>query len=380
MIIDFITDYWRIIPAFIAVITVVVFVHEYGHYIVGRWCGVRANVFSIGFGKELFGWTDKNNCRWKVCAIPVGGYVKFAGDAGAASNPAQNQDEMSAAEKAESFHHKSLPRRAAVVFAGPLANYLFAIAALALLFIFLGQAHTPPVASEVVPQSAAAAAGFKPGDRVLAVDGGKINSFEELRQIVMVGLDDPLDMIVSRDGAEVHLSVTPKIIEMKDNEGNIHRIGQLGIRSTKKEFREHNLLSAVGAAVNQTIFITKASLTGIGQMISGARDASELTGPIGIIKMSGDAAKRGETLAENLLNLFDFMILISISLGFINLLPIPVLDGGHLLFYLIEAVRGKPLSEKATDFSFRIGLTLVLMLMVFATWNDLGKMWMGIFG
>lgn len=371
--IDFIINNWINIPAFIVVITVLVYVHEFGHYKVARWCGVTVDVFSIGFGKELYGWTDKNNCRWKISAIPFGGYVKFSGDAGAASNPDHNLENMSEAEKAGSFHHKSLARRAAVVLAGPAANYLFAIVAMALLFIFLGQAHTPPIVSEIVPQSAAADAGFKPGDRVISVNGDAIDSFEELRQTVLVGLDEPLEMIVRRNDRDLPLQVKPKIIELTDADGNVHRVGRLGIRSTEREYRKHGVVSAFVSAADQTVFITTASLKGIGQIISGSRDAKELSGPLGILKMSGEAAKRGETILDQFLSLFNFMIFVSISLGMINLFPIPMLDGGHLLFYIIEAVKGKPLSEKSMDIGFKIGLTLVLMLMLFATWNDLGK-------
>ncbi len=372
---EMLTENWIYIPAFVAVITVLVFVHEYGHYKVARLCNVKVDVFSIGFGKELFGWYDKNGCRWKISAVPFGGYVKFHGDAGVASNAGDNLDEMSEEEKSISFHHKPLWQRAAVVFAGPAANYLFAIVAMAILFFTLGQAHTPPVATEVLEDSAAFEVGIKPGDRILAVDGNEIDSFEELRQKVLVGLDESLDLKIDRDGSDVFISITPKIVEFDDGEGNVQKIGQLGIRSDKREFRQHGIVSALSSAVNQTWFVTSATLKGVGQMISGARDTKELSGPLGILKMSGDAANRGTDITDRLLSLFNFMIFVSISLGLINLFPIPMLDGGHLLFYVFEAVKGKPLGEKYMEFAFRIGLTLVLMLMIFATWNDLNKPW-----
>ncbi|MEP4190410.1 MAG: RIP metalloprotease RseP [Sneathiella sp.] len=372
---NLIAENWIYLPAFITVITVLVFVHEYGHYKIARLCGVKVDVFSIGFGKELFGWYDKNGCRWRISAIPFGGYVKFFGDAGVASNADSDIQTMSDEDRQVSFHHKALWKRAAVVIAGPAANYLFAIAALAILFLTLGQAHTPPVATAVLENSAAKAAGIEAGDRVLSVDGATISSFEELRQKVLVGLDEPLVMKIERKGSELTLDVTPKIVEFRDGDGNVQKIGQLGIRSEKREFRQHNLLSAAGAAVDQAWFVTTATLKGAGQMISGARDTTELSGPLGVLKMSGEAAKRGESLTDNLLSLFNFMIFVSISLGLINLFPIPMLDGGHLLFYVFEAIKGKPLGEKYMEFGFRIGLTLVLMLMVFATWNDLNKPW-----
>jgi len=366
---------WVYIPAFVVVITVLVFVHEYGHYKIARFCGIKVDVFSIGFGKEIFGWYDKNGCRWRISAIPFGGYVKFFGDAGVASTADGSLKELTDEERNVSFHHKALWQRSAVVFAGPAANYIFAIVALTILFLTLGQAHTPPVATEVVSESAAEKAGILPGDRIIAIDGSEISSFEELRQKVIIGLDEPLHLDVDRGGANVKIDITPRIVEYKDSSGNIQKIGQLGIRSTKREFKDHNLGSAVVSAVGQTWFITTATLKGAWQMITGARDTTELSGPLGIIKMSGDAAKRGDDFTGNLLSLFNFMIFVSISLGLINLFPIPMLDGGHLLFYSFEAIRGRPLGEKAMEFGFRVGLTLVLMLMVFATWNDLNKPW-----
>ncbi|MFT6559336.1 RIP metalloprotease RseP [Sneathiella sp.] len=370
---DLISEYWIYFPAFVAVITILVFVHEYGHYKIARLCGVKVDVFSIGFGKELFGWYDKNGCRWRISAIPFGGYVKFFGDAGVASNAESGLEALSEEEKSVSFHHKKLWQRAAVVAAGPAANYLFAIVALTILFLTLGQAHTPPIATKVIDDSAAMSAGIEPGDRILSVNGEEIDSFEQLRQKVVVGLNEPLNMKIDRGGEIVFLDITPKIVEHVDADGNVQKIGQLGIRSEKREFRQHGLFSAMGSAVDQTWFVTTATLKGAGQMITGARDTKELSGPIGILKMSGDAAKRGSSLSDNLLSLFNFMIFVSISLGLINLFPIPMLDGGHLLFYVIEAIKGKPLGEKYMEFGFRIGLTLVLMLMIFATWNDLNK-------
>ncbi|WP_373088863.1 RIP metalloprotease RseP [Sneathiella sp.] len=372
---NFLIDNWIYIPAFIVVITVLVFVHEYGHYKVARICGVKIDTFSIGFGPELWGRYDKAGCRWKVCAVPFGGYVKFHGDAGVASESSAELDNMSEEEKRVSFHHKPLYQRAAVVVAGPAANFLFAIVAMAILFMALGQARTPPVAGEVRPDSAAAEAGIVPGDRVLSVDGTSIDSFEELRRIVLVGLDDPLVMKIDRGGRSIELAVTPHIVEETDADGNIQKIGQLGIVSTGREFVKVGPIDAIKGAVDQTWFITTATLTGVGQMFSGARDVGELSGPLGILKMSGDAAKRGEDFTDNALSLFNFMIFVSISLGLINLFPVPMLDGGHLAFYAYEAVRGKPASPKAMEFGFRIGLSLVLMLMVFATWNDINKPW-----
>lgn len=372
---DFLINNWIYIPAFIVVITVLVFVHEYGHYKVARICNVKVDAFSIGFGPELWGRYDKNGCRWKVCAVPFGGYVKFHGDAGVASDASPEIEGMSEEEKKVSFHYKPLYQRAAVVIAGPAANFIFAIVALAVLYMALGQAQTPAVAGDIVADSAAEAAGIETGDRILSINGKKISSFEQLRRSVLVGLDEPLKMEIDRGGNIINIPVTPKIIEQTDRDGNTHKIGQLGIKSQGREFVKHGPISAVTSAVDQTWFITTATLKGVGQMISGARDTKELTGPLGILKMSGDAAKRGEDMTDRALSLFNFMIFVSISLGLINLFPVPMLDGGHLVFYAYEAVRGKPLNAKAMEYSFRIGLSLVLMLMVFATWNDINKPW-----
>jgi len=372
---NFLIDNWIYIPAFVVVITVLVFVHEYGHYKIARICGVKVDEFSIGFGPEIFGRVDKNGCRWKVGSIPFGGYVKFHGDAGVASNALNDGEDISEEEKKVSFHYKPLYQRAAVVLAGPAANFLFAIVALAILFMALGQAQTPPVAGEVVPDSAAAAAGMEPGDRVLSVDDINITSFEQLRRTVVVGLDEPLQMKIDRAGRTISLAIKPKIVKHVDADGNIQKIGQLGIKSTGREFVKHGPISALASAVDQTLFITTATFKGVGQMISGTRDVAELSGPLGILKMSGDAAKRGEDFTDKALSLFNFMIFVSVSLGLINLFPIPMLDGGHLVFYIYEAIVGKPLNPKAMEYSFRIGLSLVLMLMVFATWNDINKPW-----
>ncbi|SLN54045.1 RIP metalloprotease RseP [Oceanibacterium hippocampi] len=370
---DILAGIWNYAAPFLVVLTVLVFVHELGHYLVARWCGVRVEVFSIGFGSELFGWNDKAGTRWKISWIPFGGYVKFFGDADAASTPGAETGSMSAEERAESFHHKPLHQRAAVVVAGPAANFLFAIVVLAGMFSIYGQPYTPPVVAGVVPGSAADAAGFQPGDRVLEVNGSEVQRFEQLRQVVMVGLEAPLDMLVSRNGASLHLEARPQIVEIDDGSGNMQRIGRLGIQSGEPEFARHDPLTAIWQAVKETGFVTTATLQGVGQMISGARDASELSGPVGIVRMSGQAAEYG------VLALVNFMVFLSISLGLINLFPIPMLDGGHLLFYAIEAIRGKPLGERSMEYGFRIGLFMVLSLMAFATWQDVAKLSVGTF-
>lgn len=350
---------------FLAVLTALVFVHELGHYLVARWNGVRVEVFSIGFGPEIFGWNDKAGTRWKFSLIPLGGYVKMFGDANAASMPADGSEEMSAAERAVAFPHKRLGQRAAIVAAGPIANFLFAIVILGGLFSIVGQPFTPAVVGEVVADSAAEAAGFQADDEIIAVDGTSVARFEELQRIVALRPGEEMRITVLRDGREVDLLATPSRVERDNGLGEIHAVGQLGIRRSGAEYVRHDPFSAVWQATRETVSIVDQTFTALGQIIRGARGADELGGPIRIAQMSGQAAEIGHTA------LVYFAAVLSINLGLINLFPIPMLDGGHLLFYAIEALRGRPLGERAQEYGFRIGLALVLTLMVFVTWNDL---------
>lgn len=362
---ELLTGLWTYVLPFLIVLTVLVFVHELGHYLVARRNGVRIEVFSIGFGPELFGFTDRVGTRWKFSAIPLGGYVKMFGDADAASTPDGGLRDMTEQERAVSFHHKRLGQRAAVVAAGPIANFLFAILALGILFIAQGQPFTPPDIGIVQPGSAAEEAGLEPGDRILAIDGAEIERFEDVQQIVRMNPGEAMNLVVLRDGREVGVSVTPQITEVTDRFGNTHRIGLLGVGRSGVEYRQLDPLSALWNAGKETAQLTVGTLGAVGQMIAGARGTEELGGPLRIAQMSGEVAQTG------VVALVWFMAILSINLGLINLFPIPMLDGGHLLFYAVEAVRGKPLGDRAQDYGFRIGLALVLTLMVFATWNDL---------
>ncbi len=349
---------------FLLVLTGLVFVHEMGHYLVARWCGVAVSVFSIGFGREIIGWTDRSGTRWKVCWIPFGGYVKFLGDMGVSSVP-DRRLELTEEQRATCFQYKPLPHRVAVVAAGPIANFLFAIVIFAAMFLYSGEPYTPAVISYVEQDSAAAEAGFQIDDRITVINDQPIERFEEIQRIVRIGLDLPLSVMVDRSGEMVALTVTPKIVELTDRFGNVHRIGRLGIGVKGQEFTRHGPLTAIWRATEQTAFVTTATLKALGQMIAGTRPADELRGPVGIIQMSGQAAQFGWVA------IVQFMAFLSISLGLINLFPVPMLDGGHLLFYAYEAVRGRPLGERSQEYGFRIGLALVVMLMLFATWNDL---------
>ncbi len=350
---------------FLFVLTVLVFVHELGHYLVARWNGVRVEIFSIGFGPELFGWTDKAQTRWKVSAIPLGGYVKMFGDVNAASMPDSAIAEMSAEERAVAFPTKRLGQRAWIVAAGPIANFLFAIVLFAGLYVFVGQPFTPPVVGTVQEDSAAAAAGLMDGDIFVRIDGETIERFEDIQRIVRTAAGRPLEVVVLRDGEPVSLTATPRLETFTDNFGNEHEIGLLGIQGGAPEFVKRDPATSIWLASKETLSLIGSIFEAVGQIIVGTRKAEELGGPLRIAEISGQAAEMG------ILAVVQFMAVISINLGLINLFPIPVLDGGHLLFYVFEAVRGRPLGERAQEYGFRIGLALVLGLMVFVTWNDL---------
>jgi regulator of sigma E protease len=354
------------VGVFLAVLTILVFVHEFGHYWIARRNGVRIEVFSIGFGPELFGWWDRAGTRWKFSAIPLGGYVKMCGDADAISGlPCARLTQLSPAEWAVSFHGKRLGQRAAIVAGGPLANFVFAIVVLALLFMTYGQPFTPAEVGQVQAGSAAETGGIHPGDVIVSIDGRDIQRFEDVQQLVRLHPGVPMSLVVKREGQPVTLQVTPSRTEITDRLGDRHEIGLLGIGRSGVEYVRRNPASAVVRAVGETWNLSAATLEAMWQIIIGTRASDELGGPLRIAQMSGEVAQGG------IVPLLWFMAVLSINLGLINLFPVPVLDGGHLLFYAAEAIRGKPLGQRAQEYGFRIGLALVLTLMVFATWNDL---------
>ncbi|HUY68326.1 MAG TPA: RIP metalloprotease RseP [Alphaproteobacteria bacterium] len=350
---------------FLAVLGVVVFVHEFGHYWVARHCGVKIEVFSIGFGHELFGWTDKAGTRWKVCWLPLGGYVKMFGDGSAASTPGQTVHDMNDDEKKISFFHQHVDRRMAVVAAGPLTNYLFAIVLMSLLFMLAGQPFTPPVVNGVVKGDAAARAGLDVGDRILTIDGHSIENFEDIQRLVSLNTGTPVTMQVERSHRRMAFTLTPDFVKVKDIFGETQKLGRIGIRSGPLEYKMQPPLEAIHQATLETWQLTAATLKGIGQIVTGTRSADQIGGPLRIADLSGHVAKEGGAA------FVWFMAVISINLGLINLFPIPLLDGGHLAFYLAERLRGRPLSERIQAAGAHLGLFMVLSLMVFATWNDL---------
>jgi regulator of sigma E protease len=355
---------------FIFVLSLVVFFHELGHFLIARWCGVRILAFSIGFGPELVGFNDRRGTRWKIAAIPLGGYVKFFGDDSAASTPDNAQiAAMSATEKSVSFVGQSVAKRAAIVVAGPMSNFLLAIVIFAGVFMFYGKQTMSPRVDSVQPDSAAAAAGFQPGDLVTAINGSPITDFSDMQRVVSESAGTSLQIAIKRDGTEKVLTATPILSEEKDIFGNVHRIGLLGIRrSTAPEDLKYQPVSppeAAWAGVQETWFVIDRTLSYIGGVVVGREAANQLGGPIRIAEISGQVATLGFGALMHL------AAVLSVSIGLMNLFPIPLLDGGHLLFYLVEAVRGRPLSERAQEVGFRIGLAVVLMLMIFATFNDI---------
>jgi regulator of sigma E protease len=358
-----------IVP-FLIVLTIVVFVHEMGHYLVGRWCGIGVKAFSIGFGPELLGFNDRHGTRWKLSAIPLGGYVKFTGDMNATSTPDANEIEaLTAEERKVAFHTQPVWKRAATVVAGPLFNFLLTIAVFAVLFGTYGRPVTEPVVAEVVADSAAAAAGFLPGDRFVTVDGNRIETFGDVQRYVSGRTDDSLVFVMLRDGKEVSLTATPKLTEQKDALGNTVKVGIIGVVTNQEvgqgRIVHYGPLEAVGEAVSETGSIIARTGQFLKRFAFGREDKCQLGGPVKIAKMSGQAAQLG------FLWLVQLVALLSVGIGFLNLLPIPPLDGGHLVFYAIEAVIRRPVSERAMDVIYRIGLFAVLLFMAFVVWNDL---------
>jgi regulator of sigma E protease len=361
------------LPAFLFVISVVVFFHELGHFLAARACGVGVDVFSIGFGPTIFGWKDGHGTHWKVSWIPLGGYVKFFGDADAASTPDREKiASLPAAERAQIFQEKPLWQRAIVVAAGPAANFVLATLIFAATFMIVGQEIVRPVVDVVVPHSAAAAAGIEPGDVITRVDGTDVRSFADLQGVVAMGAGRTMPITVRRHGHLVTLTVTPRLQMVKDRFGNAQKLGVLGISNTIKpnevEIVHYGPVSAFREAASQVWFVVDSTMTYLWRMVAGQEDASQLSGVVGIAKVSGQVATIG------FLALVQLAALVSVSIGLVNLFPVPILDGGHLLYYGFEAVLGRPLGARIQDVGFRVGLAVMLGLMVLATWNDLVRL------
>ncbi len=357
-----------IVP-FLFVLTLVVFFHELGHFLVARWTGVAVKTFSIGFGPEIVGFNDRKGTRWKLSAIPLGGFVRFVGDDNEASVPDRDAlKQMAPEERERSFAGKGVAARAAIVAAGPIANFVLAIVIFTIIFSVYGREVMTPRVDSVLPNSPAAEAGFKAGDVVESIDGTKIASFADLQRIISLSPGETLSVVVRRDAQDITLSVTPKLTETEVF-GRKQRMAMLGVSRSPTGVgvvREHySVPVAAWVATQETASITTHTLSYLASVIVGREPADQIGGPIQVATVSAEVATLG------IAALFNLAAILSISIGLINLFPIPMLDGGHLMFFAVEAVRGKPLSERVQEIGFRVGFALVLMLMIFATWNDI---------
>ena len=396
------------IAAFLVLLTIIVFIHEYGHFSVARMLGIRVDVFSIGFGKTLARWVDKKGTEWRIAALPLGGYVKFFGDLNAASqaSPAAEQkpattqfpapgheDEvaqgMTPEERKVCFHFKPVWARALVVAAGPVANFVLAVAIFAVMFMTLGRGSLEPVAGEISPNSAAEEAGIMTGDRIVSVDGREVTDFNQMSDLVLLSGGDSLDIVIDRAGERVEISVTPRRVEDVDRYGNEIERWLLGIGADTNSysFRQFGPLEALSEAVGELGRILSLTIKFIGKIILGKEDVNQLGGPIKMAQYAGQSAMSGfdETryteppgfllmLKMSLIEFISLAAVVSVSIGFLNLLPVPVLDGGHLLYYAYEAVVGKPLGARLQAIGFRVGIVMLASLMIFVTWNDINNL------
>ena len=355
---------WFILIAFVCAIGPLVFFHEFGHYVVGKLFGVGAETFSIGFGREIVGWTDRSGTRWKVGWLPLGGFVRFVGDENAASAPAP-EEEVPEELRARSFHLKPVWQRFLIVLAGPMANFLLAILIFAAFFAALGFPRTPAVVTSIAPASAAQHAGVAPGDRILSINGRRTDSFEKVASYVVLRPDERITLDILRDGERRRVSTRLARQIETDRFGQRFEIGRLGVYAEGREYVRLQPLELLPTATRYTLQVTRAMLDGLWQILSGRRSVKDLGGPLKIAQIAGQQASLGAFEFIQLLAFF------SINLGFINLLPVPMLDGGHLFFYTVEAVRRRPVSLQAQDWAFRGGLAFILALLLFTTVNDL---------
>ncbi|MDQ0457282.1 RIP metalloprotease RseP [Rhizobium paknamense] len=369
-IISFLTGY--MLP-FIVVLSLIVFVHEMGHYLVGRWCGIRVLAFSLGFGPELVGFNDRHGTRWKVSLIPLGGYVRFFGDADSSSKTDSSElDALTPEERAQTLGGAALWKRAATVAAGPIANFILAIAIFSITLGVLGKPVSDPVVAEVRADGVAAAAGVQPGDVLLALDGRSVKTFDDVVRYVSLRPDVSIAVTVKRGDEHLTLPMTPRRVTTTDRFGNKVEVGQIGIVTTQQSgnFRVEKLgpLEAVTEGVRQTGAIVSSTFDYLQGLVAGRMSADQLGGPIRVAQTSGQVATLGVAA------LMQLAAVLSVSIGLLNLMPIPVLDGGHLILYALEAVRGRPISAAAQEWAFKVGLAMILSLMVFATWNDISHL------
>ncbi len=366
---DFITWLLSYVIPFLAVLTVIVFVHEMGHYLVARWNGIAIQTFSIGFGRELFGWNDRQGTRWRISAIPLGGYVRFVGDMNAASTPDPEVIANADPELAKRlFVNKNVWQRIAVVAAGPIANVILTFLILYALLLGYGRYTITPVIGEVLPGSVAEAAGLESGDTILSVDGYLVRGFEDFQRFVATSPERPVTVVLERGGATETIVMVPEATEVEDRFGNSQRIGRIGVSRDVEEtdvtLYRPGPVEAIGMTFEEIRFIVQRTAAFLGDFFVGRGDVEQLGGPVRVAKVSGEVATLGVVALINL------TALLSLNIGIFNLLPVPMLDGGHLLYYLVEAVRGRPLSMRVQEIGFRFGFALVLALMVFTLFND----------
>jgi regulator of sigma E protease len=357
------------IPAFVFVLALIVIVHEMGHYLVGRWSGIKILAFSFGFGPELAGFTDKHGTRWKLSAIPLGGYVRFYGDADAASTPDfDGVEDLSPEERAKTFLGAKLWKRAATVAAGPIANFVLAIVIFTGVFMAYGEFVSDPVVGEVIAGSPAAHAGIQVGDRLLALDGERVETFDDISRFVSARPGIPVKITLRRNEKVFDLVLTPLVTEVKDRFGNKSEQVRIGIGNDREARYSRNeslsFAGAVTASVEQTWHIVTGTFGYIGNVVSGRMSAKQLGGPIAVAQAAGQVATLG------FVPLLQLAAILSVSIGLLNLMPVPVLDGGHLMFYAVEAIRRKPVGQVAQEIAYRIGMILVLSLMLFVTIHD----------
>ena len=356
------------LATYILMVAILVVVHEGGHYLAGRFFGVKIDAFAFGFGRELFGFNDRRGTRWRFNLVPLGGYVKFTGDMNAASQPDPALSALPTAEREALFLFKPLWQRAIIVAAGPLINFAFAILILAGVYLALGHPSTPPVVSAVLPGGPAAMAGIAPGDRIIAVDGSSVARFEDIASAAMISSGSPMQVEFARDGVVRSVVITPRIVESVDRFGGVVRHGRLGIaRSGEQVVERVGPFAALRYGAVDTWGITVSIARTLRQIVMGERSLDELGGPIKTGQVTGQQASLG------VLSFIVFMAFFSINLGFINLVPIPMLDGGHLLLYAVEALRRQPIGAKVQEWAFMSGFAAIMTLMVVLTWNDLSS-------
>lgn len=352
--------------SFIVILSIIVFIHEFGHYFVAKICGVKIQEFSIGFGKELFGINDKSGTRWKFCLLPFGGYVRMFGD----KNPASIADKdsikhFSSAEKKISFYFQNVYKRIAIVSAGPIANFLLAIFLLTIVLKVQGLTKVLPIVDQVAQNSAAGAAGIKINDRILKINNQAIEDFDQVREMVITNGEKSLQFLISRDNQNLTINITPKISLSKNIFGEEQKMPLVGIGASKFEYKKLNLGQAFIRANIETYHLSYQVLKGVGELIVGERSIKELGGPVKIAEYSG------KSMTAGIMMVLWFMAMISVNLGVANLLPIPVLDGGHLFYYIVEVLKGRPLPEKVQNVGFQFGFAVLASLMIFTTFNDI---------